>query len=216
MKKFTLIELLIVIAIIGILASILMPSLQKARLKSVRVVDLSNCRQFASYCILYADNNDSNVPVGYRGWGNDDLAWFNSSVKDEFLDVYDMPESVMGCNSYNYVRTNNGNDCKWIYWGGRKDEWTDGSTYVTADKLTDEPTTKTFVTCKQYVSYQSWNSMLAHAPEKNILNSGGSPSTLPVTPDGINVVRLDLSGVWAHNASLKTIKNYNFLYYLED
>ena len=59
-----------------------MPSLQKARLKSVRVVDLSNCRQFASYCILYADNNDSNVPVGYRGWGNDDLAWFNSSVKD--------------------------------------------------------------------------------------------------------------------------------------
>lgn len=216
MRKFTLIELLVVVAIIGILASILMPSLQKARLKSVRVVDLSNCRQFGSFCIMYADNQNGALPVGYRGWGNDDLAWFNDSIKDEFLDVYEMPESVMGCNSYNYVRTNDGNDCKWIYWGGRRDEWTDGSSYITPDRLTDQPTSQTLITCKQYVSFSSWNSLLAHAPEKTIVSSGGTPATLPVKPDGINVVKMDLSGVWAPNSSLKTIKNYNFLYYLED
>ncbi|MCH2208096.1 MAG: prepilin-type N-terminal cleavage/methylation domain-containing protein [Lentisphaerales bacterium] len=42
MKKFTLMELLIVIAIIGILTSILLPSLHKAREKTKSAVCKSN------------------------------------------------------------------------------------------------------------------------------------------------------------------------------
>jgi len=54
--KFTLIELLIVVAIIGILASILMPSLSKAREKGRQAVCISNQKQIASAVVMYAES----------------------------------------------------------------------------------------------------------------------------------------------------------------
>ncbi|MCH2204290.1 MAG: prepilin-type cleavage/methylation domain-containing protein [Lentisphaerales bacterium] len=45
MKKFTLMELLIIIAIIGRLSSTLMPSLQKARKKGITAVCINNLTQ---------------------------------------------------------------------------------------------------------------------------------------------------------------------------
>ena len=69
-KKFTLIELLIVIAIIGILASILLPSLSKARESAMRAVCKSNISQNIRGMHLYANNNngktfDSDPKDGY-------------------------------------------------------------------------------------------------------------------------------------------------------
>ena len=58
MKKFTLIELLIVIAIIGILASLLLPSLGRAREKATRAVCRSNHHQFYVATLSYADDNN--------------------------------------------------------------------------------------------------------------------------------------------------------------
>jgi prepilin-type N-terminal cleavage/methylation domain-containing protein len=57
-RKFTLIELLIVIAVIGLLTTILLPSLSKSRMKAEQAVCLSNQRQvsIATFSFITANN----------------------------------------------------------------------------------------------------------------------------------------------------------------
>ena len=62
MPKFTLIELLVVISIIGILTSMLLPSLQKARTEAYRSVSSSQMKQIGLAFISYADSNDEYLP----------------------------------------------------------------------------------------------------------------------------------------------------------
>ena len=58
MKKFTLLELMVVIAIIGILITMLMPSLNKAREKGRAAVCLSNYKQLAMLNYSFVGDND--------------------------------------------------------------------------------------------------------------------------------------------------------------
>lgn len=62
MKKFSLIELLVVVAIIGILASLLMPSLKKSRETARRAVCLSNMKQISVGMTLFSTDNDDDLP----------------------------------------------------------------------------------------------------------------------------------------------------------
>lgn len=55
-KRFTLIELLIVIAIIAILASMLLPVLNKVREKSKTILCMNNIKQISTAQVLYADD----------------------------------------------------------------------------------------------------------------------------------------------------------------
>ena len=59
---FTLIELLVVVAIISLLASILVPSVQRARDLAKRTVCASQLRQNGIASVLYAEDNDGYLP----------------------------------------------------------------------------------------------------------------------------------------------------------
>ena len=75
---FTLVELLVVIAVIAMLMAILLPALRKAKQLARRVVCGSNLRQLAKGWSLYLEDNDEYFPVRarnaefyYGGWRGD-------------------------------------------------------------------------------------------------------------------------------------------------
>jgi prepilin-type N-terminal cleavage/methylation domain-containing protein len=72
-RGFSLIELLVVIAIIGLLMAVLLPALGSARAASMRVASMSNQRQLGVALMLYADDFQDRVPLGFslgpgEGW----------------------------------------------------------------------------------------------------------------------------------------------------
>jgi len=63
MKRFfTLVELLVVIAVISILAALLLPALQKARLQALSASCINNLRQNMLTLVMYADENEGEIP----------------------------------------------------------------------------------------------------------------------------------------------------------
>ena len=71
LKKFTLIELLIVIAIIAILAAMLLPALNKARNKARDISCTSNLKQIGTLTRMYLDSSDDRMPKNNGNFGTD-------------------------------------------------------------------------------------------------------------------------------------------------
>ena len=65
--KFTLIELLVAISILGILMSILMPSVHKAKAKAMQAVCVSNLSNIGKASQLYSSNDCQSLPVYMQG-----------------------------------------------------------------------------------------------------------------------------------------------------
>ena len=98
-KTFTLIELMIVVAIIGILASILLPSLQKARERSKIALCVNNLKQLNTALHTYGiDSDGDNYADAYVTAENvtnwDDVPSINVSMLLASIDDNVTQESV--------------------------------------------------------------------------------------------------------------------------
>lgn len=91
-RTFTLIELLIVISIIGILLTLLIPGLSKAREEAIYTVCMSNLRQNGIATTQYSAKNDYFFPYNgdavsdwspVRGWH---VSWNSSIVQQSWKD----------------------------------------------------------------------------------------------------------------------------------
>lgn len=91
-NAFTLIELLTVIAIIGILASILIPAVAQVRESGRRTKCLSNLRQISQAMVMYATDHDGRLPQ--PNWGTDSDGW-----------LYEGSPTARGRNPINPVRS---------------------------------------------------------------------------------------------------------------
>ena len=65
---FTLVELLVVMAIIGILAALLLPALANSKEKARSINCLSNLRQIGLSTLSYTDDNLNALPWAVRHW----------------------------------------------------------------------------------------------------------------------------------------------------
>ncbi len=85
-KSFTLIELLIVVAIIAILAGMLLPALNKARNSAKAIGCVSNLKQFGTAAISYAaDNHDYVLPYRNDAGNGGADKYFPGSILQGYL-----------------------------------------------------------------------------------------------------------------------------------
>ena len=66
-QAFTLVELLVVIALIGILAALLLPALNKVKERTYGIACLNNTRQLGLAWILYADDHEGRLAYNLGG-----------------------------------------------------------------------------------------------------------------------------------------------------
>lgn len=91
-NKFTLIELLIVIAIIGILITLLLPSLGKARRVSFDAVCKSNLRQIGVMEMLYVSENQT-FEGRESNWNNNWRTYLDVYISDKPVEFMICPEA---------------------------------------------------------------------------------------------------------------------------
>jgi prepilin-type N-terminal cleavage/methylation domain-containing protein len=80
-RAFTLVEMLVVIAIVGILAALALPAMQRAKMKAVQTQCLSQTKQIALALQMYTQDNRDCLP--WPNWGNHFPGWLYTPVNDK-------------------------------------------------------------------------------------------------------------------------------------
>jgi len=101
-RAFTLVELLVVVAVIGILSALSLPALQRARRSANGAVCLNNLRQLGIGAQLYWGDNENNpFPYKIGATNNGDIYWFGWIERGaEGARQFDVSQGLL----YPYVR----------------------------------------------------------------------------------------------------------------
>ncbi|OGV48750.1 MAG: hypothetical protein A2X49_04035 [Lentisphaerae bacterium GWF2_52_8] len=97
---FTLIELLFVIGIIAILASLLLPALGAAREKGLSITCVSNLRQFSMIFMQYAYDNVDYMPKWWDGSRNWMQKIENYAPQCGWITRQETPKGIWNCPSH--------------------------------------------------------------------------------------------------------------------
>lgn len=124
---FTLVELLIVIAIIGILAAMLLPALKQAREMGKRTVCIGSLKQIGQAFSMYLDDNNSFLPGMINNPPASSFLWYFPSTLGQYFvpnaTTYSQYNRILACptdqapnSSYGSYASNNrltdtGNKC---------------------------------------------------------------------------------------------------------
>ncbi|MCH2204651.1 MAG: hypothetical protein MK132_02115 [Lentisphaerales bacterium] len=120
-KKFTIIELLMIVAIIGVLTSILLPYLSEARAKVKQSVCLSNSKQIFLASTSYIVEHNGYGPSDER---EDDSRW-TSKLLGTYIErkLGNQPSPTFNCPSgYDQIKADDTNIGMNIYITGKKQE----------------------------------------------------------------------------------------------
>ena len=227
---FTLIELLIVIAVLSILLTLLLPSLERAREISKRAVCASNLSQLTKVAFLFSQSNDGKLPertgrASLTPSGHHDDKF---RVKNDWGKVFDIidghdfdadePSPLFFCPSQRYspkeVWMGIGNHWKhtdYSYWGWSNlrmgafgSSWVGGyeaPTYLPKVEDSNVPLFGDFLMTGSYKAYNHVKS--GQSGHHYVTNSSSSHPT--GTFSGINQAQVDGAVEWRMPNTFKTV-----------
>ena len=236
------VELLAVVAVIMVLLSILFPLWAGMRIKSTRLADMSNMRNFASACVASASDSDGYLPIGERESSvnrsqGDDLVWNNSGEMYRILTNYMNDRRMFSCVGYhlnngwkNYPASygpvgSHGGFIGWTYLTRRrvdqawpmvnKDGSLKGTNYVHLTRLSSDSTRRTLAGCMSWTG-PVYSGNVAHTRRSEAILSqptSGKPYHYAQDLAGSNIGYLDGSASWVNFDDLAVMKDVDFMLY---